>query len=75
VSDRGLSFLSVAEIIRLPDLSPLPEGRYFRETFRDSQPDRDRSHQRISCPNESIGWTPFTARLSCIGDVRNPVAT
>jgi predicted cupin superfamily sugar epimerase len=30
--------LSAAEVIRLLDLKPHPEGGHFRETFRDSRP-------------------------------------
>jgi predicted cupin superfamily sugar epimerase len=44
VSDGELSVLSAAEIIRLLDLSPHPEGGYFRESFRDSQPNGGRKH-------------------------------
>lgn len=31
------SYLTVAEIIRLLDLKPHPEGGHFRETFRDAR--------------------------------------
>lgn len=44
MSDGELSVLSAAEIIRLLDLSPHPEGGYFRESFRDSQPNGGRKH-------------------------------
>lgn len=35
---------SAAEIIRLLDLSPHPEGGHFRETFRDGEPAGGRAH-------------------------------
>ena len=35
--------LSAAEIIRLLDLKPHPEGGHFRETFRDPGPNGDRA--------------------------------
>ena len=38
--------LSAAEIIRLLDLQPHPEGGYFRETFRD--PAQDSSGRAVS---------------------------
>ena len=34
--------LTAADIIRLLDLKPHPEGGHFRETFRDAQRDRRR---------------------------------
>src|SRR5262245_6501400 len=33
--DEGATMPSAAEVIRLLDLKPHPEGGYFRETFRD----------------------------------------
>ena len=36
-----MSELSAAEIIRLLDLRPHPEGGYYRETFRDPRQDAD----------------------------------
>lgn len=60
MSDGGLSVLSAAEIIRLLDLSPHPEGGYFRETFRDTQPDRGRSHSTaiyyLLAAGENADW-------------------
>jgi uncharacterized protein len=35
--DEGATMPSAAEIIRLLDLKPHPEGGHFRETFRDSR--------------------------------------
>lgn len=35
---------TAAEIIRLLDLSPHPEGGHFRETFRDREPSGGRGH-------------------------------
>jgi predicted cupin superfamily sugar epimerase len=36
--------LSAADIIRLLELKPHPEGGYFRETFRDPAPKGSRAH-------------------------------
>jgi predicted cupin superfamily sugar epimerase len=44
VSDDGLSSLSAAEVIRLLDLRPHPDGGHFRETFRDGRPAGGRGH-------------------------------
>ena len=36
--------MSAAEIVRLLDLKPHPEGGYFRETFRDPRGESGRAH-------------------------------
>jgi uncharacterized protein len=38
------SALTAAEIVRLLDLRPHPEGGHYRETFRDGEPAEGRSH-------------------------------
>jgi hypothetical protein len=44
VTDGAMSALSAADIVRLLDLRPHPEGGHFRETFRDPAAAGDRSH-------------------------------
>jgi len=41
--NTSLSSLTAAEIIRLLDLKPHPEGGHFRETFRDAGPEGQRA--------------------------------
>lgn len=43
-SGAGLESLAAAEVIRLLELEPHPEGGHFRETFRDERPHGRRSH-------------------------------
>ena len=45
---RGAGALSAAEIIRLLQLEPHPEGGHYRETFRDSRSVVDASSRAVS---------------------------
>lgn len=40
---NSISSLGAAEIVRLLDLKPHPEGGHYRETFRDAAPDGGRA--------------------------------
>jgi len=44
VTDGAMSALSAADIVRLLDLRPHPEGGHFRESFRDPAAAGGRSH-------------------------------
>jgi uncharacterized protein len=41
---KDVKALTAADVIRLLDLKPHPEGGYFRETFRDARQVRDARH-------------------------------
>ncbi|MFL5115477.1 MAG: cupin domain-containing protein, partial [Microvirga sp.] len=43
LTPMGPDALSAAEVVRLLDLRPHPEGGHFRETFRDPRAERGRA--------------------------------